>query len=42
MEKNNVFIPLCSLMKNIKNPTTKVQLQQWYNQVENSPNKTDI
>lgn len=42
MEKYKVFIPLCSLMKNIKNPTTKVQLQQWYNQVENSPNKVEI
>ena len=39
MEKEKVFLPLCGLMKNIKNPETKVQLQQWYSQVENSPNK---
>lgn len=42
MEENKVFLPLCSLMKNIKNPSTKVQLKQWYNQVENSPNKVEI
>lgn len=42
MEENRVFLPLCSLMKNIKNPTTKVQLKKWYNQVENSPNKVEI
>ena len=39
MEEEHVFLPLCGLMKNIKNPETKVQLQQWYSQVENSPNK---
>jgi len=39
MEKEQVFLPLCGLMKNIKNTETKVQLQQWYSQVENSPNK---
>lgn len=36
MEKYKVFIPLCSLMKNIKNPEIKVQLEKWYNQVETS------
>lgn len=39
MEKNNVFIPLCSLMKHVQNPETKEQLRQWYSQVENSPNR---
>ena len=39
MENEKVFLPLCGLMKNIKNPETKVQLKQWYSQCENSPNK---
>lgn len=39
MEDNNVFIPLCSLMKHVHNPESKEQLKQWYSRVENSPNR---
>jgi hypothetical protein len=39
MEENNVFIPLCSLMKKVHDPDTKEQLKQWYSRVENSPNR---
>lgn len=42
METNNVFIPLCSLMKHVQNPDSKEQIKQWYMQVENSPNRNVV
>lgn len=42
MEKTSEFIPLCSLMKRVQDPETKKQLQQWYSQVENSPNRNVV
>ena len=39
METHNVFIPLCTLIKNIRKPETKVQLEQWCSQVKIDANK---
>ena len=37
MEEHNVFLPLCSLMKNIRTPEMKEKLQQWHTQMDKTP-----
>ena len=40
MEEHDVFIPLCTLIKNIRKPETKMQLKQWCAQTDISESKT--
>ncbi len=37
MEDHNVFLPLCSLMKNIRTPEMKEKLKQWHTQMDKAP-----
>lgn len=42
MEKHQIFLPLCTLMKHLRKPETREQLEKWCTQIETSENDLSI